>query len=62
MADNGNTKAALLIGLIMGAFSAAVFTLLLTPEAGEELQQKIASGVETNWQKASQELDCLKQI
>ena len=61
MSENGNTFIAFFVGLILGAFFGAAFALLYAPEAGEELRQKIQSGAEANWQKASLELDHVKQ-
>jgi len=61
MSENGNTIVALLSGLILGAFFGAVIALLVAPEAGEELRQKIQSGAEANWQKANLELEHLKE-
>ena len=49
------------IGVILGAVCGVVLALLLAPEAGEELRQKIQSGAAVNWQKANIELDKLKQ-
>ena len=62
MYENGNTIVAIFTGLIVGAFFGAVFALLYAPEAGEELRQKIQSGAEANWQKASHELDRVKHM
>ena len=61
MSEKGNTLAVFFAGLMIGAFWGAIIALLLAPEAGEELRQKIQSGAKTNWQKASLELDKLKQ-
>ena len=61
MSEEGNPIFAFLIGLIMGAFVGAVFTLLYAPESGDELRQKIQSGAEANWQKANLELERVKQ-
>ena len=61
MSENGNTFVALFIGVILGAVCGAVIALLLAPEAGEDLRQKIQSGAEANWQKANIELDKLKK-
>lgn len=61
MSNNGNTFFAFLIGVILGAACGAGLALLFAPEAGDELRNKIQSGAEANWQKASIELDKLKQ-
>lgn len=61
MSKNGNIIGAFFIGIFLGALAGSAFALLFAPEAGEELRQKIQSGVDANWQKASQELDRIKQ-
>ena len=61
MSNNGNKFGAFFSGIFLGALVGAVIALLFAPEGGDELRRKIQSGVEANWQKASQELDRVRK-
>ena len=61
MSEDGNPIFTFIIGLILGALVGAAVAILYAPQAGEELRYKIQSGAQDNWQKASLELDHVKQ-
>ena len=55
--NNNNAGLGIVLGFLAGAIVGGVIALLYAPKSGAELRDQIKTEADTNWKKASEELD-----